>query len=56
MTAQMLHDISQYTDNNSLDHAYCIGHSLGAHLCGYVGYTLQDVGLYQARKKFKLMF
>lgn len=42
MTAQMLHDISQYTDNNSLDHAYCIGHSLGAHLCGYVGYTLQD--------------
>ncbi|KAL1497835.1 hypothetical protein ABEB36_008724 [Hypothenemus hampei] len=42
MTAHLLHDIAQAANSKSLDHVYCIGHSLGAHLCGYVGYTLQD--------------
>ncbi|XP_066253254.1 pancreatic triacylglycerol lipase-like isoform X1 [Euwallacea similis] len=42
MTAHLLHDIAQTTESINLDHAYCVGHSLGAHLCGYIGYTLQD--------------
>ncbi|XP_030764164.1 pancreatic triacylglycerol lipase-like [Sitophilus oryzae] len=42
MTAHLLGDIAQHTERYSLEHVHCIGHSLGAHLCGYVGYTVQD--------------
>ncbi|CAG9760514.1 unnamed protein product [Ceutorhynchus assimilis] len=42
MTAHLLYDIAAYTGDIGLEHVHCIGHSLGAHLCGYVGYTLQD--------------
>ncbi|KAJ8952140.1 hypothetical protein NQ318_018476 [Aromia moschata] len=41
MTAHLLEDISHYTGNLKLDHVHAIGHSLGAHMCGYIGYTLQ---------------
>lgn len=43
MTAHLLHDLSKHIPHMNLDHVHCIGHSLGAHLCGYVGYTLQRV-------------
>lgn len=43
MTAHLLNDIINFTDRQHLDDVHCIGHSLGAHLCGYVGYTLQKV-------------
>ncbi|XP_050305094.1 pancreatic triacylglycerol lipase-like [Anthonomus grandis grandis] len=43
MTAHLLNDVAQYTENLGVEHVHCIGHSLGAHLCGYIGYTLQDV-------------
>lgn len=43
MTAHLLNDIANYTKRKNLDDVHCIGHSLGAHLCGYVGYTLQKV-------------
>lgn len=43
MTAQLLGEISRHTGYLKMDHVHCIGHSLGAHMCGYVGYTLQDV-------------
>lgn len=42
ITAHLLHRISNYTGSLKLDHAHAIGHSLGAHLCGYIGYTLQQ--------------
>ncbi|KAJ8982425.1 hypothetical protein NQ317_007773 [Molorchus minor] len=41
MTAHLLADIAKYTGDLKLSHVHAIGHSLGAHLCGYVGYTLQ---------------
>ncbi|CAG9830045.1 unnamed protein product [Diabrotica balteata] len=41
MTAYLLSDISKYTGDLKLNHVHAIGHSLGAHLCGYIGYTLQ---------------
>ncbi|XP_044272096.1 pancreatic triacylglycerol lipase isoform X1 [Tribolium madens] len=41
MTAHLLHDLWKHIPDMNLDHVHCIGHSLGAHLCGYVGYTLQ---------------
>ncbi|XP_056638643.1 pancreatic triacylglycerol lipase-like isoform X2 [Diorhabda carinulata] len=40
MTAYLLADLAKFTYKN-LDHVHAIGHSLGAHLCGYIGYTLQ---------------
>jgi pancreatic triacylglycerol lipase len=43
MTAHLLHDLSKHTGDKKLDHVHCIGHSLGAHLSGYVGYTLQSL-------------
>lgn len=46
ITAHLLHRISNYTGSLKLDHAHAIGHSLGAHLCGYIGYTLQQVSLF----------
>lgn len=42
MTAHVLNDIAQYTGDLGLNHVHCIGHSLGSHLFGYVGYTLQE--------------
>lgn len=46
MTAHLLYDISKRTRSGNLRHVHCIGHSLGAHLSGYIGYTLQrDFGL-----------
>lgn len=41
MTAHLIADIVSHSDNLKLDRVHCIGHSLGAHLCGYVGYTLK---------------
>lgn len=43
MTAHLLEMIAAHTGNLGLDHVHLIGHSLGAHLSGYVGYTLQKV-------------
>ncbi|RZC34310.1 inactive pancreatic lipase-related protein 1, partial [Asbolus verrucosus] len=41
MTAHLLYDLSKHTGEKKLDHVHCIGHSLGAHMSGYVGYTLK---------------
>ncbi|KAK9892865.1 hypothetical protein WA026_022546 [Henosepilachna vigintioctopunctata] len=46
ITAHLIADVASYTNSKGLNNVHCIGHSLGAHLCGYVGYTLQ--------KKFNL--
>lgn len=43
ITANLLADLAEHTGYKKLDHVHCIGHSLGAHLCGYAGYVLQDV-------------
>lgn len=43
ITAYLLSDIARYTGEQKLNRVHCIGHSLGAHMCGYVGYTLQTV-------------
>ncbi|XP_060530064.1 pancreatic triacylglycerol lipase-like [Cylas formicarius] len=45
VTAHLLYDIAQYTGDLKLSHVHCIGHSLGAHMFGYVGYTLEEFGL-----------
>ncbi|CAG9819198.1 unnamed protein product [Phaedon cochleariae] len=41
IAAHLLAEIAQYTGGLKLDHVHAIGHSLGAHLFGYTGYTLQ---------------
>ncbi|KAF5298079.1 hypothetical protein FQA39_LY11847 [Lamprigera yunnana] len=41
ITAHLLADLARHTGENKLKHVHCIGHSLGAHLSAYVGYTLQ---------------
>lgn len=41
IASHLLSELSKYTKH--LDHVHCIGHSLGAHLCGYIGYNLQKV-------------
>lgn len=43
MTAHLLADIAKNTAGHNLKHVHAIGHSLGAHLSGYIGYTLQKV-------------
>lgn len=43
MTAHVLRDLAEYAGEKQLPNVHCIGHSLGAHLCGYAGYTLQSV-------------
>lgn len=43
MTAHLLADLARYSTRRNLKHVHCIGHSLGAHLSGYIGYTLQKV-------------
>lgn len=45
MTAHLLADLSRKTHAHNLKHVHCIGHSLGAHLSGYIGYTLQKVSI-----------
>ncbi|EAT36808.1 AAEL011144-PA [Aedes aegypti] len=46
ITAHMIHMIYTETGMQNLDKIHLLGHSLGAHLCGYVGYYLQkDFGL-----------
>lgn len=46
MTAHLLNDLSKFTGDLKLDHVHCIGHSLGAHLSAYIGYTLQTVSFF----------
>ncbi|KAI4461598.1 lipase [Holotrichia oblita] len=41
VTAHLIENISPAKRNGILEGVHCIGHSLGAHLCGYAGYTLQ---------------
>lgn len=43
MMAHLMEMISHHTGSLKLDHVHVIGHSLGAHLSGYIGYTLQRV-------------
>lgn len=43
IAAHLLAEFSKYTGKRKLDHVHCVGHSLGAHLCGYIGYNLQKV-------------
>lgn len=43
VTAHLIADFAKHTPNRDLDRVHCIGHSLGSHLCGYAGYTLQKV-------------
>lgn len=43
MTAHLLGDLAKQSPDIKLDKTHCVGHSLGAHLCGYVGYSLQKV-------------
>lgn len=43
VTAHLIENISPAKRNGILEGVHCIGHSLGAHLCGYAGYTLQKV-------------
>lgn len=43
VAAHLLSDIAKHTGTLGLDHVHLIGHSLGAHLSGYVGYALQEV-------------
>lgn len=54
MTAHLLEMISAHTGSLKLDHVHLIGHSLGAHLCGYVGYTLQRVCTHLENKYHQL--
>ncbi|XP_019865288.2 pancreatic triacylglycerol lipase [Aethina tumida] len=42
VAAHLLSDIAKHTGTLGLDHVHLIGHSLGAHLSGYVGYALQE--------------
>lgn len=46
MVAHLIKDIAKFTRRKNLDDVHCIGHSLGAHLCGYIGYTLQKVSFH----------
>ncbi|KAK5644378.1 hypothetical protein RI129_005678 [Pyrocoelia pectoralis] len=41
ITAHLLADLARHTGEKKLKHVHSIGHSLGAHLCGYIGYSLQ---------------
>lgn len=43
MMAHLLEMVSWATGPQKLDHVQVIGHSLGAHLSGYIGYALQKV-------------
>lgn len=53
MTAHLLNDIAKLTKHGDLKHVHCIGHSLGAHLSGYIGYTLQRVSAETFRKSLE---
>uniref|UniRef100_A0A1Y1LZ02 Lipase domain-containing protein n=2 Tax=Photinus pyralis TaxID=7054 RepID=A0A1Y1LZ02_PHOPY len=41
ITAHLLADLARHTGEQRLKHVHCIGHSLGAHLSGYIGYALE---------------
>ncbi|CAH0555316.1 unnamed protein product [Brassicogethes aeneus] len=41
ITAHLIAEIARHTKHLKLDQVHLIGHSLGAHLSGYAGYTLQ---------------
>lgn len=56
MAAHLLGDLARYTPNNQLKHVHCIGHSLGAHICGYVGYTLQKVTIIKEKQSHTEFF
>lgn len=50
ITAHVIHMIFEEVGLKNLESVHMIGHSLGAHLCGYAGYTLQrDFGLLLGR-------
>ncbi|XP_063932084.1 pancreatic lipase-related protein 2-like isoform X2 [Zophobas morio] len=42
VTTHLIYELSKKTGYKKLDHVHCVGHSLGAHMCGYVGYALQQ--------------
>ncbi|KAK4875022.1 hypothetical protein RN001_011444 [Aquatica leii] len=42
ITAHLLADLARHTGEKKLTHVHSIGHSLGAHLCAYIGFTLQQ--------------
>ncbi|KAF5301941.1 hypothetical protein FQR65_LT08676 [Abscondita terminalis] len=41
IAAHLLADLARHTGEKKLKHVHSIGHSLGAHLSAYIGYTLQ---------------
>lgn len=41
ITAHVIHMLYQQLGMKNLDNVHILGHSLGAHLCGYVGFYLQ---------------
>ncbi|KAL5277864.1 PNLIP family protein [Megaselia abdita] len=41
ITAHLLHTLAEEVGMPNLDHVHLIGHSLGAHTCGYTGFYLQ---------------
>lgn len=50
ITAHVIHMIYEEVGLTSLDKVHMMGHSLGSHLSGYTGYTLQkDFGLMLGR-------
>lgn len=50
VAGHLLGELARNRKNMRLDNVHCVGHSLGAHLCGYAGYTLQKVNSFLINK------